>query len=173
MSSSFNNSLNSRSEESDERRGGHGNQLVTLKAISISSFVFTYSVFSVISVHGNWGSWNMWSFCSVKCGPGKRERMRKCDNPPPKFGGENCPGSDRQTMPCSLSDCPVDGKWGLWSPWTACSATCGAAKRSRTRGCDHPPPAHAGKTCEGPERQEEYCKLQPCMGGSLFELSLS
>ena len=90
--------------------------------------------------------------------------MRKCDNPPPKYGGESCVGSDRQTMPCSLSDCPVDGKWGLWSPWTACSATCGAAKRSRTRECDHPPPAHAGKTCEGPEKQEEYCRLQPCMG---------
>ncbi|KAL9971012.1 hypothetical protein ACROYT_G023488 [Oculina patagonica] len=114
-------------------------------------------------VHGNWGSWNMWSFCSVKCGPGKRERMRKCDNPPPKFGGESCVGSDRQTMPCSLSDCPVDGKWGLWSPWTSCSATCGAAKRSRTRECDHPPAAHGGKTCEGPEKQEEYCKLQPCL----------
>lgn len=36
--------------------------------------------------------------------------MRKCDNPPPKFGGESCVGSDRQTMPCSLSDCP--GKSG-------------------------------------------------------------
>ena len=58
----------------------------------------------------------------------------------------------------------VDGKWGVWSPWTACSATCGAAKRSRTRECDHPPAAHGGKTCEGPEKQEEYCKLQPCLG---------
>ena len=123
--------------------------------------------------------------------------MRKCDNPPPKYGGESCVGSDRQTMPCSLSDCPgksdylenkissitkhffpcsltnpvylflVDGKWGLWSPWTSCSATCGAAKRSRTRECDHPPAAHGGKTCEGPEKQEEYCKLQPCLGRCL------
>ncbi|XP_074627228.1 uncharacterized protein LOC141885237 isoform X4 [Acropora palmata] len=114
-------------------------------------------------VHGNWNSWSMWSFCSVTCGPGKRERMRKCDNPPPKFGGESCFGSDRQTMPCSLSDCPVDGRWGKWSPWTECSATCGAAKRSRTRECDHPPSAHGGKTCEGPEQQEEYCDLEPCM----------
>ncbi|XP_068700145.1 uncharacterized protein [Montipora foliosa] len=114
-------------------------------------------------VNGNWNSWSMWSFCSVKCGPGKRERMRKCDNPPPRFGGESCVGSDRQTMPCSLSDCPVDGKWGKWSPWTECSATCGAAKRSRTRECDHPPAAHGGKTCDGPEKQEEYCDLEPCM----------
>ena len=156
------------SEQSEERRYTMSGQPTgTLKAIPFDRLLLLTRFFSIISVHGNWGSWNMWSFCSVKCGPGKRERMRKCDNPPPKFGGENCPGSDRQTMPCSLSDCPVDGKWGLWSPWTACSATCGAAKRSRTRGCDHPPPAHAGKTCEGPEKQEEYCKLQPCMGGSL------
>ena len=62
-------------------------------------------------MHGNWGSWNMWSFCSAKCGPGKRERMRKCDNPSPKFGGNSCAGSDRQIMPCSLSDCP-----GKFSP---------------------------------------------------------
>lgn len=67
----------------------------------------------LFSVHGNWGSWNMWSFCSVKCGPGKRERMRKCDNPPPKYGGESCMGSDRQTMPCSLSDCPGEWNWSL------------------------------------------------------------
>lgn len=53
----------------------------------------------------------MWSFCSAKCGPGKRERMRKCDNPSPKFGGNSCAGSDRQIMPCSLSDCP-----GKFSP---------------------------------------------------------
>ena len=32
--------------------------------------------------------------------------MRKCDNPSPKFGGNSCAGSDRQIMPCSLSDCP-------------------------------------------------------------------
>ena len=63
-------------------------------------------------------------------------------------------------MSCLFS---VDGKWGHWSPWTSCSATCGAAKRSRTRECDHPPAAHGGKTCEGPEKQEEYCKLEPCM----------
>ena len=37
--------------------------------------------------------------------------MRKCDNPSPKFGGNSCAGSDRQIMPCSLSDCP-----GKFSP---------------------------------------------------------
>ena len=62
----------------------------------------------------------------------------------------------------------VDGKWGAWSHWTECSATCGAAKRSRTRECDHPPAAHGGKTCEGPEKQEEYCKLDPCLGKCVF-----
>ena len=71
-------------------------------------------------MQGNWGAWNMWSFCSAKCGPGKRERMRRCENPAPKYDGDNCMGSDRQTMPCSLSDCPgeehvfliwVSGEW--------------------------------------------------------------
>ncbi|XP_048581714.1 uncharacterized protein LOC5511228 isoform X2 [Nematostella vectensis] len=114
-------------------------------------------------IHGNWGAWKMWSFCSSKCGPGKRERIRKCDNPAPRYGGAGCPGSDRQIMPCSLSDCPVDGNWGQWSEFTHCSATCGAAKRSRTRNCDNPPPAHGGKSCEGDEMEEVYCDLNPCM----------
>ena len=58
----------------------------------------------------------------------------------------------------------VDGKWSPWSKWTACSASCGAAKRSRLRDCNSPPPAHGGKSCEGSSKQEEYCSIAPCKG---------
>ncbi|XP_031556840.1 uncharacterized protein LOC116293538 isoform X2 [Actinia tenebrosa] len=114
-------------------------------------------------IHGNWGAWQMWSFCSATCGAGKRERMRLCNNPAPKYGGKGCPGTARELMPCSLSDCPVDGNWGAWKNWTQCSTTCGASKKSRTRECDNPPAAHGGRSCEGPEKEEAYCDNVPCM----------
>lgn len=80
-------------------------------------YLFICFVCLFIAVQGNWGAWNMWSFCSAKCGPGKRERMRRCENPAPKYDGDNCMGSDRQTMPCSLSDCPGEEHvFLIWIP---------------------------------------------------------
>lgn len=57
-------------------------------------------------VHGNWGDWSSWGSCTLSCGGGKRERLRKCDSPPPTDGGRYCPGQDKQITYCNKEACP-------------------------------------------------------------------
>lgn len=40
------------------------------------------------------------------------------------------------------------GSWGAWSPWSACTSTCGGGTRNRYRFCDSPPPRYGAKFCE-------------------------
>ncbi|CAH1790047.1 unnamed protein product [Owenia fusiformis] len=65
----------------------------------------------------------------------------------------------------------VDGNWGEWSPFTACSATCDIGKKSRVRVCTDPAPIGAG-ICPGfthtdedgtmAQVQETPCFVTPC-----------
>ena len=57
-------------------------------------------------VHGNWSEWSYWSKCSVTCGSGMKERSRKCDNPTPAYGGQNCTGNEFNLTSCDNEACP-------------------------------------------------------------------
>ncbi|KAK6183172.1 hypothetical protein SNE40_010701 [Patella caerulea] len=54
------------------------------------------------------GSWSDWSYntCSMSCGVGTRSRTRKCNNPAPANGGDNCPGSSTEQVACHEQACP-------------------------------------------------------------------
>ncbi|XP_054713925.1 hemicentin-1-like [Uloborus diversus] len=114
------------------------------------------------AVDGEWGNWMEWSNCSVACGVGSRRRQRKCDNPLPKFGGRYCIGAEVQTDSCMLKKCPVDGNWGSWSLWEACSVTCGKGTQTRSRKCDNPEPLHGGQPCFGDSLEHQECELEVC-----------
>ena len=68
----------------------------------------------------------------------------------------------------------VDGQWSDWGSWTACSATCGTATRSRSRLCNNPAPRFGGRPCSGGDIDRVPCALQSCPGmactNSLYNL---
>jgi len=54
------------------------------------------------------GGWSPWKSgpCSVTCGAsGTITNTRKCNNPPPKYGGEYCDGEDTQIERCNYGPC--------------------------------------------------------------------
>ena len=61
---------------------------------------------------------------------------------------------------------PVDGGWGEWALWSACSKTCGGGTKTRDRGCDNPAPAYGGVQCDGENSGTDSCNNDEC---KLFE----
>ncbi|XP_046575468.1 hemicentin-1-like isoform X3 [Haliotis rubra] len=127
-------------------------------------------------VNGGWsgyGSWSAYSTCTKTCGGGtmSRFRTRSCTNPSPAYLGARCSGSERatQTTSCNTHNCPIDGGWSvysMWTPYSACSVSCGGGSqsRSRTRSCTNPSPAYGGSQCVG-EAADTYsrdCNTHPC-----------
>uniref|UniRef100_A0A3Q2PK64 Complement component C7 n=1 Tax=Fundulus heteroclitus TaxID=8078 RepID=A0A3Q2PK64_FUNHE len=51
-------------------------------------------------IHGSWSCWSSWGSCSR----GQRSRTRSCNNPPPRGGGQNCIGEQREQKPCEEPD---------------------------------------------------------------------
>jgi len=78
---------------------------------------------------------------------------------PPARGGQECPGLT-ESEECGTTTCPVDCRVSQWSPWTACSATCGRGRRHRGRAVDTPP-ARGGQECPGLTESEE-CGTTTC-----------
>ncbi|XP_048854244.1 A disintegrin and metalloproteinase with thrombospondin motifs 12 isoform X1 [Brienomyrus brachyistius] len=56
----------------------------------------------------------------------------------------------------------VNGAWGLWSPWSHCSRTCGAGIQSAERECDRPKPEFGGKYCMGERKRYRVCNSKRC-----------
>ena len=55
-------------------------------------------------INGYWSEWEKWSSCSKTCGDGIQTRTRTCNEP--KYGGEKCEGSPKNTRKCVLKkDC--------------------------------------------------------------------
>uniref|UniRef100_A0A3P8YNS2 Thrombospondin 2b n=1 Tax=Esox lucius TaxID=8010 RepID=A0A3P8YNS2_ESOLU len=108
-----------------------------------------------------WSPWSEWTECSVTCGNGTQQRGRSCDDVI-----TSCLGSSLQTRECTLGNCAnrvrVERGWGLWSPWSACSVSCGAGVMSRVRLCDNPHPQYGGLGCHGNTTETHPCDSSPC-----------
>ncbi|KAK6477550.1 fibrillin-1-like [Huso huso] len=114
------------------------------------------------------GLWSEWSpLVNLHCQLlWNQEKNRVCNNPAPSSGGQSCLGSPEEIAPCNNDNCPVNGMWSPWAPWTLCPLTCGLGVVSRSRHCNNPPPVSGGTPCPGHGYEEgscgfpmDYCKV--------------
>ncbi|XP_023942661.2 uncharacterized protein LOC112049114 [Bicyclus anynana] len=60
-------------------------------------------------------------------------------------------------------DCPIDGGWSPWAPWSVCHGTCdNVGHRKRLRECNNPSPSKDGMPCSGLDEEIESCYLNNC-----------
>ncbi|CAF1534368.1 unnamed protein product, partial [Didymodactylos carnosus] len=114
---------------------------------------------------GGWSPWSGFSPCAGICSVGIAVSTRSCSSPAALNGGQPCAGPPTQTISCTLNvSCPVDGQWGAWLPWSACSATCGSnSTKYQYRLCNNPTPAYGGQQCQGIARNDTNCpELSDC-----------
>ncbi|KAM9489429.1 adhesion G protein-coupled receptor B1 isoform 9-T9 [Clarias gariepinus] len=113
---------------------------------------------AVCPVDGVWNEWSSWSSCSVSCSNGTMQRTRECNGP--SYGGSECQGEWLQMRDCFLRECPVDGQWQQWSPWSSCTKTCGGGSQQRQRVCYGP--FFAGEPCPGDRVEIQRCMEKRC-----------
>nr|XP_034327535.1 uncharacterized protein LOC105323126 [Crassostrea gigas] len=113
-------------------------------------------------VDGQWSSWGSYGACSVTCGSGSKARSRSCNNPAPYGGGSDCVGSASSSTNCTLSPCPIDGGWTVWTSWDSCTVTCAGGTKTRSRSCSNPTPQYGGRSCSGSSTSSQACYTQSC-----------
>ena len=72
---------------------------------------------------GQWGAWGAWDECTAPCGGGYRVRRRRCDNPSPQDGGQECQGCHLDYELCNTHACSEAKRLSSWTPWLATNAT--------------------------------------------------
>ncbi|OWF39259.1 uncharacterized protein LOC110465261 [Mizuhopecten yessoensis] len=109
------------------------------------------------SADGTWTLWASWTTCSTTCGGGSFSRTRTCTDPAPSGNGASCSGTGSDSESCNTQGCPVDGAWGSWTQFSACSNYCGPGNSNRTRTCASPAPQNGGLLCTGDDIESQTC----------------
>lgn len=74
---------------------------------------------------------------------------------------------------CNRGECvsrknlkPINGKWGRWGNYSACSRTCGGGIEKKYRECDNPSPKNGGNYCIGDRVKYRSCATNECPHGT-------
>lgn len=115
--------------------------------------------------------WTRWSDCDKPCS-GVRERSRGI-KVHPKDGGVPCGSQEKATSLSEMEHCPPEPgttcdnpppegcKFGDWSEWSDCSATCDGGQMSRSRKV-LPGPDGSMSPCEGKTLELAPCNTKTC-----------
>lgn len=143
--------------------GGSTTYTVSVSAVSDQGSG-TPITFTVVTDHAPvdcvWSQWTEWAMCTVLCGTGSHTRTRTVQVAA-AYGGVDCMGPPMEMEACNTQACPIDCVWEEWAAWTACTATCGTADRTRTRTIKVPA-QFGGVNCTGVSSQTEACTVPPC-----------
>ncbi|XP_045179924.2 coadhesin-like [Mercenaria mercenaria] len=112
-------------------------------------------------IDGGWGNYTA-NQCTVTCGVGVLVSTRKCDNPPPQYGGAQCTGSATKFEKCANQLCKIDGIWSEWGNYSNCQVVCGDGYVARARTCTNPPPQNGGAFCSGESTERTECQNGQC-----------
>lgn len=104
-------------------------------------------------------NWTGWSDCSLSCGGGQKRRTRTVIRDA-SFGGDAC-GATTEAAPCNTQPCPVNCVMNDWTSWSACSATCGEGKQTRTRTVKTAN-SNGGAACPTTTFESRSCTIKPC-----------
>ncbi|XP_026161930.1 A disintegrin and metalloproteinase with thrombospondin motifs 9 [Mastacembelus armatus] len=80
-------------------------------------------------------------------------------------GTECSPGKHCKHGLCIVKEqdaIPVEGAWGVWSPFGTCSRTCGGGIKIAVRECNRPVPRNGGMYCVGRRMKFRSCNSEPC-----------
>jgi hypothetical protein len=83
--------------------------------------------------HCQVNNWSQWSACSVTCGGGGTRSRNRAITVVDACGGNECPSDLSESEGCGGACCAANCALNAWSPWSACSVTCGSGMRSRSR----------------------------------------
>lgn len=113
---------------------------------------------------GDWecrySDWEGWGSCTARCGGGTRVLSRRVLSQPPS--GIECKDTvhpDPEQFRCNQHPCLDKCEIEKWSPWSACTASCGGGVKFRRRKC-------IGEKCPAADdpfaEDVEECNTQPC-----------
>lgn len=107
--------------------------------------------------------WSAWSDCS--CTENGVQRRSRAIQAYGKGNGAWCDGDMKQIQGCNEKEeeslNPINCVFGLWSPWTVCTATCGSGQETRTR-VIATEAQDGGLQCSGILGEVHQCGETPC-----------
>lgn len=104
-------------------------------------------------------SWSSWGDCTTSCGAGFSTRTRSKISDA-EHGGAVCPTSLADMKMCVNGPCPVHCDTSEWSPWSACTQTCGGGTQTRSRSVVKRG-EHGGYVCPLLHASQD-CSVAPC-----------
>jgi hypothetical protein len=102
--------------------------------------------------------WTTYGACSKTCSEGTQTRSRSILTAT-AHGGVAC-GALTEVQKCDKGPCPIHCRVSMFTPWSACTKSCGTGAQSRSR-VILTNPLHEGDECPN-LRETQNCQIQPC-----------
>ena len=126
-------------------------------------FQIIYNPKAVDPIDCKWNEFTPIGECTKSCGGGTHLSFRT-KNQTALNGGNECEGGPLENLPCNEQPCPVDCKWGKFSPKTKCSKSCGEGTiimmREKLQEAQH-----GGVNCTGGSSIAKSCNEGDCPRG--------